>query len=164
MEWIKYNVDVAHTSNHNVIGYGGIFRDKHGLFLLAFAKNLNWDNSFLTEFFEIFRAIETTKDKGWLKIWVKSDPLLVVKAFSSINHYFIPWQVRNKYQACLDILNNKSFFISRIFREGNGCADFFSNIDCTSNSLTYFDSIPLDIRQDYVKNRLVLPFFRFKSF
>jgi len=98
------------------------------------------------------RSIEFAKSKNWNSFWLETDPKLVVQAFS--NQDIVPWQLRNMWSNCIITVSNMNFIISHIYREGNACADAFANIGLTLNAFVYYYSLPIQIRSDYVKNRL----------
>jgi len=54
-----------------------------------------------------------------------------------------------------------NFIVSHIFREGNACADALANIGLSLDNYVYYYSLPLQVRGDYVENRLGWPNFRF---
>lgn len=54
-----------------------------------------------------------------------------------------------------------NFVVSHIYREGNICADALANIGLTLDVFVYYYSLPIQVRNDYVKNRLGWPNFRF---
>lgn len=86
----------------------------------------------------------------------------VVKVFSSFKLDLVPWQLRCKWLLCIMIILNISFVITHMHIEDNSCAIFFSSLNCISTSFILISSLPIDIRSDYVKNKLkLLLLFRF---
>ena len=54
-----------------------------------------------------------------------------------------------------------NFIVSHIYREGNTCADSLANIGLTISDTLWWDSAPLGIGQDLIRNKLGLPNYRF---
>lgn len=48
------------------------------------------------------------------------------------------------------------FVVSHIYIENNSCADSLANLGLIITHLVHFDSLPLDLRIDFVKNKLDL--------
>lgn len=146
-DWIKRNYDEAFSST--LSGLGSIFRNFKWGFLLAFAEPLIQVSSLNAKFTVVLRVIELASDKGWNKLWIKSDCLLATQAFSNDN--LIPWHLRTCWNTCKKLTLSMTFTISHVYRERNMCADFLANLSCTLPLLTIFDAIPLVVRNDYVK-------------
>ncbi|XP_058742332.1 uncharacterized protein LOC131614798 [Vicia villosa] len=159
--WIKINCDGAVISS-GLSGCGGIGRNSDGVFLGAFASSLSGANSLTAELLGAILAIEFAFERNWKNIWLETDSTAVVKAFSS--PLKVPWQIRNRWLNCIDIVSRWNFMVSHIFREGNSCADALANLGLSLSDYTCFSSIPSFLRTDFVKNRLGLPFFRFVTY
>ncbi|XP_058728727.1 uncharacterized protein LOC131600410 [Vicia villosa] len=164
VNWMKCNVDGSFVHNTPSSGCGGIFRNCSGDFCLAFTEPLSWNSSLLAEFCGVLCGIELAKDRGWTNLWMEFDSSVVVKAFSQENFDHVSWQLRNRWLNCIKFVLDSNFIISHICREGNSCAYFFANLGRTSNSFTLFDSLPVDIRIGYVKNRIQDNTFEFLGF
>ena len=54
-----------------------------------------------------------------------------------------------------------NFLITHIFREGNCCADRLANIAMSCNSILWMNEIHLQVRADYIRDRLGLPCYKF---
>ncbi|XP_058776768.1 uncharacterized protein LOC131651114 [Vicia villosa] len=160
-DWFKIYCDGAATLS-GLSGCGGIARNSDGVFLGAFASCLDGANSLTAELYGAILAIEFAFVRNWNNIWLETDSTAVVKAFNSPHK--VPWQVRNRWLNCINIVTNWNFLVSHIFREGNSCADALVNHELTLPDYTFFSSIPSFLRADFVKNRLGMPFFRFVSF
>lgn len=104
-------------------------------------------------------AIEVAHKKGWHKIWLECDSMLVVMAFNSPN--LVPWQLRNIWRNCLLLFSHMQFIDSHIYREGNTCADKLANFGVNSHCSTWWDLITDFIRIDFFRNRFSLPNYRF---
>jgi len=85
--------------------------------------------------------------------------MLVVQAFKSMD--IVLWQLRNRWSNCLSITSFMNFIVSHIFNEDNACADALANIGLTLDNYVYYYSLPVQVRSEYVKNRLGWPNFRF---
>jgi ribonuclease HI len=154
LNWINCNCDDASLGNPGLSACGGLFRDANSSFLGAFAFNIGISNSLNAELIGAMIAIETAASKGWSYLWLESDSMLVVLAFSSAK--IVPWALRNRWENCLTLLSNMNFYVSHIYREGNHCADKLANIGLSLNGLTWWNHIPLELQGDFVRNRLVV--------
>jgi len=83
---------------------------------------------------------------------------LVIQAFKSKS--IVPWDLKNRWDNCIGIIQGLNFCTSHVYREGNVCADSMANfgLSLSSFDLFWFDIIP-DIR-----NRLGMANFRFSTF
>jgi len=90
--WIKCNVDGASEGNPGPASCGGIYRDKNGAFMGAFAYNLGISNSLFAELNGAMYAIELACQKGWNNLWLETDSTLVTLAFKSSD--IVPWQLK----------------------------------------------------------------------
>ncbi|CAJ2651412.1 unnamed protein product [Trifolium pratense] len=159
LNWIKCNCDGASLGNPGISACGGLFRDANSSFLGAFAFNIGISNSLNAELIGAMIAIETAASKGWSYLWLESDSMLVVLAFSSAK--IVPWALRNRWDNCVTLLSNMNFYVSHIYREGNHCADKLANIGLSLHGLTWWNHIPTRLQGDFIRNRLGMPYFRF---
>jgi hypothetical protein len=58
-------------------------------------------------------------------------------------------------------ISNMNFFVSHIYREGNHCADKLASLGLTLPGFTWGNQIPPQLRDDFGRNRLGMPFYRF---
>src|ERR1044072_5737997 len=75
----------------------------------------------------------------------------------------VPWALRNRWLNCLLTIRSMLFVVSHIFREGNTCADSLANVGLNShvNLLVWWNSVPDFLLDEYTRNRLGMPNFRF---
>jgi ribonuclease HI len=125
----------------------------------SFADFLGNANVFATELHGVMCAIEAAFDRGWHSLWVECDSKLAVLAFKSPN--MVPWSLRNRWENCLFKTLSMNFMITHVFREGNHCADKLANLGLSLQNYVWWVDIPLVIREDYSRNMLGLPCFRF---
>jgi len=86
-----------------------------------FAENLEGGSAYHVELSVVMRAIENADQRRWGNVWIKSYSSLVVMEFN--NNYMIPSNLRNRWKNCKKFLYQMNFVVSRIYREGNRCAD-----------------------------------------
>lgn len=153
--WIKCNIDGASIGNPGPLDCGGVFRDKNADFLGSFAYNIGLSSSLIVELNGAMYAVEIAHQKGWRNLWVKTDSMLVALVFKS--HKIVPCQLQNRWHNCLHFLSAMSFFITHIYREGNHCADIGLSIPFEA----WWHQLSIEIRGDFSRNRLGLPFFTF---
>ena len=115
---------------------------------MGFAENITHKSFFFQRFQQSLSA--------WIKFWIEANCLMVVKA--STNPLLSHWRLRNNWKICLDKFSNTNIAITCIYGEENSCDDFLVNIALSTNSLIVFVSIPIGIRNDFVKNMLDIHF------
>lgn len=155
--WIKCNTDGLSTNNHSACG--GIFRDSQAKFLLCFAENSGFGNAYHAELYGAMRALEIAAQHQWHTLWLECDSILVVKAFT--NQFLIPWNLRNRWEKCMQFVSGINFLVTHVYREGNCCADSLANIGLSLHGLTVWLEIPASIRGNVVKDRLGMLNYRF---
>lgn len=162
--WVKINTDGASIKNPTRAAAGGIFRNSDGACLGGFAQYLGSANALYAELSAAMNAIEIASLMGFSNVWLESDSQLVILAFNSI--YVVPWGLRNRWENCLKLTYNMRFCASHIYREGNTCADKLANFGLSLSSLDlfWFDSIPAFVSEEYNRNRLGMPNFRYVTF
>jgi hypothetical protein len=70
------------------------------------------------------------------------------------------WSLRNRWKNCLSLTQNMNFIVSHVFREGNSCADGLVNVGLSLDRLTFWNEIPLVIKEIFEANRIGKPLFR----
>ncbi|KAF1895278.1 hypothetical protein Lal_00043924 [Lupinus albus] len=96
---------------------------------------------------------------GWRDIWLECDSALVVDFFSGKGR--IPWKLANKWHTCLEFISSMRFKVTHIYRVGNTCADRLAAFGVYSQMYTWWDVTPRIILEEFNKNRLGLPSYRF---
>jgi hypothetical protein len=104
-------------------------------------------------------AIETAANKGMSHLWLVSDSMLFVHAFSSVK--IVPWPISNRWDNCLLLISNMNFYVSYLYIEGKHCADKLTNLGLSLCDPTWWDCIPLVLLDDFGSNRLGMPYYRF---
>ena len=158
-DWVKCNTDGAACGIPSKATCGGIFRNNEAEFIGCFAQNLGLGSSLFAELSGAMQAIEIAHSKGWFNFWLETDSKLVLLAFKSIS--LVPWRIRTRWDNCLSLSRQMNFLVTHIFREGNCCADRLANIGMSCNSILWMNEIHLQVRADYIRDRLGLPCYRF---
>ncbi|XP_050907956.1 uncharacterized protein LOC127121518 isoform X1 [Lathyrus oleraceus] len=159
LNWVKFYSYGVSRANPSLTTCGGIFKNRHGVAMKCFASNYDRQYAFCVELLGNFLAIKITHKRGWRNLWLETDFKLVSLAFK--NSSSIPWRLKNRWFNCLSILNDMNFIVSRIVREGNRCADKLANLGLSVVNDVLFDSCPSIILNDYSRNIIGLPNFRF---
>lgn len=158
--WIKCNTDGAARGCPGPAASGGLFRGSDAAFLGGFSSYVGIANAFCAELTAVMIAIESAFQRGWHRLWIECDSMLVLQAFS--DHSLVPWKIRNRWKNCVHLSKCMFFQLSHIFREGNSCADKLANHGLSSLCYTWWDQPPSFISADFIHNRIGLPNFRFK--
>jgi ribonuclease HI len=104
----------------------------------------------------IILAIEHALARGWLHIWVESDSQVAIRATK--DHTIVPWDLRNRWSNCFS--HHMHILFSHIFREGNCCADKLANHGHLIPGFLWWDSLPLFVRDDFLRDRFGLVNYR----
>jgi ribonuclease HI len=152
--WIKANTDGSAT--HDSAACGGIFRDHTAKFCGGFAQKVP-GTVIHAELMAMILAMELAYSKGWKNLWLESDSKTALLAFE--NNNMVPWDLRNRWLNCRSLDTNLRW--SHIYREGNSCADKLANLGHSFVHLKWWDSLPLELRDDFLRDKLGIPCFRF---
>jgi ribonuclease HI len=162
LDCVKCNIDGASKGNPGLSSCGGIFRNSSADFLLCFAEPLGFSSSYHAELQGALRAIEVAHQMNWKNLWLETDSELVVLAFKNPD-FHVAWALRNRWHNALVLLRQMNFVVSHIFREGNVVADCLANYGLSLNSVLFWHSPPLFIKDSFVKNKLGLVNYRVVS-
>ena len=138
--------------------FGGLFRNSSGQCKGCFAFNLGISDALNSEIMRVIIAIKIAYEKKWNKLWIESDSKLATLALKS--SHIIPAKLTNRWNNCIMLLNSMEFFVSHIYREGNHGANKLANLGLSLPIFTWWSSPPIVIREDLVKNKLGLPYYR----
>jgi ribonuclease HI len=72
------------------------------------------------------RAIELAHHYNLKNLWLESDSLLVVSAFTN-RSVQVSWNLRNRWNNILSLLSGMNCIVSHIHREGNTAADLLAS-------------------------------------
>ncbi|XP_058733822.1 uncharacterized protein LOC131605491 [Vicia villosa] len=124
--WSKCNIDGVEVGSTLLAACGGIFRNEQATHLISFSAYLETGTPVLAEFLAAIIAIEKAKQMQWSKLWLETNCILVVKAFSNPN--LVSWKIKSRWLTCWAYTLIIEFRISHIFREVIFYADFLDNI------------------------------------
>lgn len=158
--WIKCNTDGSALGAPGMAACGGIFRDKKSASLGCFASNIGVSYALNAELMGVIIAIETAYNRGWHHLWLECDSTLAIHALSSPS--VVPWVLRNRWSNVLSLTRKMHFLCSHVFREGNTCADLLANHGTKISGLSWWNSIPSFIFDEFFKNRIGYPNYRFR--
>ncbi|XP_058725702.1 uncharacterized protein LOC131596995 [Vicia villosa] len=110
--WITGNIDGAATGCPSISSCGGIFRDYKGDHCGSFCAFLGEGKADFAEFCAVMVAIKKASEFGWNKLWLESDCITVVNAFSNSN--LVPWNIKSCWLKCRAFTLNMDFMITHI--------------------------------------------------
>jgi ribonuclease HI len=145
--WLNCNIDGSSLGNPDSSTYNGVFRNFNGNFLGCFAVSIGLAHVLKAELWGIIFAIDATFDRGWNIFWIESDSMVASWALKSPS--LIPWQLRNRWESCLQKLNNMNFMLTQIYIEGNHCADKLASLGLSRFDFTWLSCLPIEIGVDY---------------
>ncbi|XP_058750770.1 uncharacterized protein LOC131623764 [Vicia villosa] len=137
---------------------GGIFKDDKSGHLGSFYAYIHEGNFVVAELLAAIMAIELAMERGWIKLWIETDCILVVKAFSNTN--IVPWYIKSRWRYCCAFTLQIDFLISHTFREANFCADLLANIWYKTKTFNWFDNIHHDLPKDFLLDKQGIPRLR----
>jgi ribonuclease HI len=119
--WTKINFDGSSIGISAVGSIGFVIRDALANFLGAFAQNIGYATALESEFSACLKAIEKAQELHVQQLWLETDSLLVVKAFTL--GVGIPWRLKTRWANCLRLGAHMNCKITHTLREGNLVAD-----------------------------------------
>ncbi|XP_019447273.1 PREDICTED: uncharacterized protein LOC109350497 [Lupinus angustifolius] len=155
------NTDGAAKGALGLVGGGGIFRHRSAAMLGCFPDYYGIESSFHAEVCMTLSATEIAHNRGWRTLWLEYDFALVMQAMSG--KVRMPWKLTNKWRNCSLLIRDMNLKVTHIFREWNSCVDSLAAFGVSSKSFTWWDLIPASIRQDFFRDRLGLPNYRFNQ-
>ena len=158
-DWIKCNTDSVASGMSGLAGSGGIFRDCNADHLGSFALKVENGNALKAELVGAMTAIEVAYERNWRKLWLETDSKLVVSTFKS--NSIVRWQLRQRWNQCILLSQSMDFVVTHIYKEGNHCADKLANLGLTSTEMVWLTNVHLSITDDFARNKLGQPCFRF---
>jgi ribonuclease HI len=158
--WTKCNIDGA--CSQGLASCSGVFRNHDDEFLLGFAEPLAPCSPFQAELCGAMRAIELAHQYKLKNIWLESDSLLVVSAFSN-RFVQVSSNLRNRWKNTLILLNAMNCIVTHIHREGNTVADLLASHGLHLTSISHWSVAPDFLKDSLAKNHLGVPNCRFCS-
>jgi len=143
LNWIICNTDGAFISSAS--SCGGIFRTSNVELLYCFAENLLVCSAFFAELNGVMRAIEIVILNHWFNLWIETNSAIIILVFKS--SVVIPFELRNIWENYEVHMN---FIVSRIYREGNQCADRLANLGLGVSSLTIWHNVPVQLSEMFL--------------
>lgn len=156
--WTKVNIDGLDRGDPSSIACGSIFRDESSYHMGSFCDFMGDGTAVLAELVAAIIAMERTKILGWRKIWMESDCILVVKAFSDF--FLVLWKLRSRWLNCVAYTRNIDFMIYHVYREPNFCADFLASIGFSLRCSSWFSFVHSVIVKDYLLDKEGTPKLR----
>jgi ribonuclease HI len=159
VNWYKCNIDGASSGNPGNAACGGVFRDTFSEFLFAFAEPLGIASSYHAEICGALRAIEFAFENHWSNLWLETDSLLVVSAFTHPDRPVV-WPLRSRWKNVQVRLRGMNIIVTHIYREGNKVADQLANFGLTAIGLSTWSIAPEFLKDSLENNKLGMPNFR----
>ncbi|KAE9589176.1 putative ribonuclease H-like domain-containing protein [Lupinus albus] len=160
--WIKINTVGAAHGAPGLSGGGSIFRDNKGDCLGCFSASFGIQTTIFAELYTVILAIDLAFHNGWKVIWLECDSTTVVDIF--LGKAKPPWKLLSRWRHCEFLLKSMMCHVSHIYREGNSCADKLTNYGIHSNVFNWWNEAPSFILEEWRRNSLSLPAYRFYNF
>ena len=164
-QWIKINTGGNALGYLGRLGAGGIWRDKSGQLLMAFATTLGEGTNNKVEIEAAIFGLTWALDLGYKNIILEMDSQLVV---NWINQQATPqWNFIIQLGRLQNlIIQTQNFKCTHVYREANWVIDALSkHIDQTTNPQVYFSHqhLPKEARAYYQLDLMEMPCFRRKK-
>lgn len=156
---VKLNTDGCWMENRKLAGYGGIFRDHQGHWLLGYFGKQDCSTILEVEIWGIYRGLTIMLEKGYNNISIESDSLDAVKLINEGPNDEHP-QVTLIQDAKI-LLSRTGSSLTHVFREANQCADHLAHIGAEQvDPLVVLEDSPQSIRMLVLEDALGAGQFR----
>ncbi|EOY17515.1 Uncharacterized protein TCM_042331 [Theobroma cacao] len=156
----EYKLNVGGSSrNGQHAASGGVLRDHTGKLIFGFSENIGTYNSLQGELRALHRGLLLCKDCHIEKLWIEMDALAVIQLIPHSQKG--SHDIRYLLESIRKCLNNISYRILHIFREGNQTVDFLSNRGHNHQNLRVFTEAQGKLHGMLKLDRLNLPYVRF---
>ncbi|XP_060194967.1 uncharacterized protein LOC132624163 [Lycium barbarum] len=163
--WIKCNTDGAARGNPGRGSWGFCLRNENGDLIAAKAKELTNPASTNTqaEAMAILQAIKYVEEKQFQQILIETDSLLLMNCILKI--WEVPWQIIEVVEEIWKRMQNRTFKITHIMREGNQLADHLANLALDEGEVDVesFQELGAKGRGLINNDKLELPYLRIKT-
>ncbi|KAH7860326.1 hypothetical protein Vadar_012160 [Vaccinium darrowii] len=150
---IKLNTDGCRYESNGKAGFGGIFRNEQGEWILGFYGKMVAGSSLETEVWSIYRGLTIILEKGLANTHIESDCQTAIILFNegvNVNH---PQS---------NIINDGKYLISRTgstlshtYRDANQCADHLAHLGAEQEEELIVTTIPpISIREYMLRDTL----------
>lgn len=123
---IKLNTDGSSRGNPGPAGFGGVFKEERGHWVLGFYGRLADCTSLEAELWGIFRGLELVQSQGMEAVEVESDSATTIALIEGEAPAHSPH--KTLIQECKAMLAATGCFLIHTYREGNKVADKLANI------------------------------------
>lgn len=123
---LKLNTDGSSRGNPGPAGYGGVFREERGFWVLGFYGKLDDCTSLEAELWGIFRGLELVQSQGMEAVEIDSDSTAAIALIMEEAPTHSPYLVL--IQECKALMASTGCSLKHIYREGNKVADKLANI------------------------------------
>lgn len=116
----KLNTDGCLYESNRKVGFGGLFRDHVGMWLLGYYGKLNCNSRLETELWGIYRGLTIMLEKGYSNVQIESDSLMAVQL---INEGATGYNLHHALALDSNVLLRRTqSTLTHIYREANSSA------------------------------------------
>lgn len=123
---MKLNTDGSSKGNPGPAGFGGVFREERGHWVIGFYGRLEDCTSLEAELWGIFRGLEMVKSQNMEALEIDSDSASAIALIKGDGPVNSPQLVL--IQECRALLEATGCTLNHIYREGNQVADKLANM------------------------------------
>lgn len=150
---VKLNTDGCWMESRKLAGYGGIFRDHRGQWLLGFYGKREYSSSLETEIWGIYRGLTIMLEKGYNNICIESDSLDAVQLINDGPNEEHPQTELIK--EAKNLLTRTCSLLKHVFREANQCSDHLARLGAEqAEPLVILEDSPQSIRTFVLEDAL----------
>lgn len=143
---IKLNTDGCWYESTRKAGFGGIFRDDKGSWILGYHGKTAARSSLETEIWSIYKGLTIILERGLSNVQIESDSQTAVILFNDGPSANLPQS--NILHDGRYLLNRTGSTLTHIYRGANKCADFLAHLGAEQEQdLVVSSSQPVEIRE-----------------
>lgn len=134
---MKLNTDGCGKGNPGLGGGGCLLRSSTGNLLWARANFFGQSTNMTTEALALLNGLKLCLDKGYAKVEVESDYLVLVRTING--RLQPPWSISYELKQIRDLMKHTECSVKHTFRESNIGADVLANLGFKEKKELFFD-------------------------
>lgn len=123
---LKLNTDGSSKGNPGPAGFGGVFREERGHWVIGFYGRLEDCSSLEAELWGLFKGLEMVKSQNMEALEIESDSATAINLIKGESPFQSPH--KTLIQECQALLAATGCSLSHVYREGNQVADKLANV------------------------------------
>ncbi|KAI8558233.1 hypothetical protein RHMOL_Rhmol04G0074400 [Rhododendron molle] len=150
---IKLNMDGCWYESNGKAGFGGLFRDAKGDWILGFFGKLNCESSLEAELWGIYKGLQIILEKSLQNVQIESDAMLAVSLINDGNpgNHAQSVNIREAH----GLLTRTDTTLIHIYHSANQCADHLAHMGAEQDGdLIVAVDIPISLGEFLIRDGL----------